>query len=295
MNGVIAVDKPAGFTSFDVIAKLRGILKERRIGHSGTLDPLATGVLVVFVGKATRAADMIPDQKKRYTAEFKLGAMTDTQDRTGEVVALSDRPAGRAEVLAALKEFQGKITQLPPMYSAIKVGGRKLYDLARQGKIVERAPREVEIFGLELKAYDEESRSGVLDVVCSKGTYIRTLIDDLGRRLGTYGMMTELRRTYSQGFDIKSCATLEEISAAALSGSAESVLTPVDRCFEEYEKITLSPRSARLYKNGVKLLSGEFPEAEGLLRVYSDGFLGIARAENGELRAVRNFFEDGEQ
>ena len=179
-SGVILIDKPSGFTSFDVIAVLRGVLRERRLGHTGTLDPMATGVLPVLVGKATRAADILPENEKSYRAGFALGYSTDTLDVTGEVVKRSGKTASREELLAALDSFRGVITQLPPMYSAVQVGGRRLYDLARQGVSVERTPRRVEVYSAELIGFDQSAQSGELEISCSKGTYIRSIIDDLG-------------------------------------------------------------------------------------------------------------------
>ena len=214
ISGVIPIDKPEGFTSFDVIAKCRGILKERRLGHSGTLDPLATGVLPVFVGRATKAIDLLPDREKRYVAGFRLGYSTDTQDVSGETLETSDVRVMREEIEEAIPKFVGKIMQVPPMYSAVKVGGKRLYDLARAGKTVEREAREIEIFSIELTDFDERSQSGGLEIACSKGTYIRTLINDLAENLGTLGVMASLRRTYSQGFDVSGCVSLQALEEA---------------------------------------------------------------------------------
>ena len=172
MNGIICVNKPQGFTSFDVIAKLRGIMKIRRLGHGGTLDPMATGVLPVFVGTATKACDIMPDNTKSYRAGFKLGQVTDTQDITGEVLTSSDMAVNRDTLEAVIPEFVGDIMQLPPMYSAVQVNGQRLYDLARQGVEVERTPRQIHVDRLELVEYDEESREGVREIYCGKGTYL---------------------------------------------------------------------------------------------------------------------------
>ena len=177
MNGIVCENKPRGFTSFDVIAKLRGIMKIRRLGHGGTLDPMATGVLPVFVGTATKACDIMPDNTKSYRAGFKLGQVTDTQDITGEVLTSSDMAVSRDTLEAVIPEFVGDIMQLPPMYSAVQVNGQRLYDLARQGVEVERTPRQIHVDRLELVEYDEESREGVLEIYCGKGTYIRTIIN----------------------------------------------------------------------------------------------------------------------
>ncbi|MBQ8623221.1 MAG: tRNA pseudouridine(55) synthase TruB [Oscillospiraceae bacterium] len=293
-TGVILVNKPKGFTSFDVIAKMRGILKERRLGHSGTLDPMATGVLPVFVGKATKACDILPDNEKSYRAEFKLGFMTDTQDTTGTVTKTSNAKASEKEILAALEGFKGKISQLPPMYSAVQVGGKRLYDLARQGIEVEREPREIEVYEILLEEFDEADQSGVLFISCSKGTYIRTIINDLGEKLGTLGAMSELIRTSSQGFVLEDCLTLDEIQAAADEGRLDELIKPLDECFKAYAEIGLSEKQTQMYKNGIKLDASKVKGAEsaGLYRVYGDEFLGLAEIKQGEdiIRVYKNFW-----
>lgn len=293
MNGIILIDKPQGFTSFDVIAKLRGILKTKKLGHSGTLDPMATGVLPVFIGRATKAIDLLPDGEKRYRAEFKLGYSSDTQDATGEITEKSEVRAALEDIEKILPEFRGKILQLPPMYSAVKVGGKRLYDIARSGGVCERKAREIEIYSLEILSFDEASQSGTLDVSCSKGTYIRTLINDIGERVKTLGVMSGLRRTYSQGFDIKDCVTLEEVESAALSGSIGEMILPVESCFTVYPKITLTEKLERLYSNGVQLDKNRIGVSdEGLYRVYGKDFIGIGKAENGIFSAVKSFGGD---
>ena len=290
MIGVLPVDKPEGFTSFDVIAKLRGILKIKRLGHSGTLDPMATGVLPVFIGRATRAIDLLPDIEKRYIAGFALGYSTDTQDVTGAVLKRSEKRAAEDEIKKILPRFTGKISQLPPMYSAVKVGGRRLYDIAREGKTVERAPREIEIFGLALTRFDEKSQTGSLEIRCSKGAYVRTLINDVGEALGTLGVMSSLRRTYSQGIDISSCISLPEIERMAKENSLEDMILPVDKCFESFDKLELGGELSRKYKNGQRIA---YPAPDGRYRIYSiDGFLGLGEINKNELRAVKNFFGD---
>ena len=195
--GILPVKKPEGWTSFDVIAKLRGVLRIKRLGHSGTLDPMATGVLPVFVGRATKACDIIPDRRKVYTAGFQLGVSTDTLDSTGKTLKTSDKAVARADLECAKSSFAGDIMQVPPMYSAIKVNGKKLYELARAGKEIEREPRAVHIDSIDIIEYDEASRMGVMKVDCEKGTYIRSVISDIGEKLGCGGMMTSLERSYS--------------------------------------------------------------------------------------------------
>ncbi len=292
-QGVILINKPEGFTSFDVIAKCRGILKERRLGHSGTLDPMATGVLPIFIGKATKACDMLPDNEKSYRAGFKLGYSTDTQDTTGETLATSGKKATEAQVASALGHLKGEINQLPPMYSAVKVDGKRLYDLARQGVTVERKPRVITVYDIALCGFDEENQEGILEISCSKGTYIRTIINDLGEMLGTLGCMSSLVRTSSSGFTLDKCITLEDLQTLAEKGEIESVITPVDECFKCYEMIKLSDKQASMYKNGIKLDLGRLGiKNAGTYRVYADEFLGLAQADisAGELKIVKNFW-----
>ena len=188
MNGILCIDKPQDFTSFDVVAKLRGILGMKRIGHAGTLDPMATGVLPVFVGTATKACDIMPDNSKSYRAGFLLGQTTDTQDVTGKILMTSDKPVSEDDINKVLPEFTGKILQIPPMYSAVQVNGQRLYDLARQGIEVERKPREIEVKKINLIDYDEKTRTGNITISCGKGTYIRTIIHDIGGKLGCGGI-----------------------------------------------------------------------------------------------------------
>ena len=296
ISGVIPIDKPEGFTSFDVIAKCRGILKERRLGHSGTLDPLATGVLPVFVGRATKAIDLLPDHEKRYVAGFKLGYSTDTQDVSGETLSTSEKRVTRRDIEEAIPRLVGKIMQVPPMYSAVKVDGKRLYDLARAGKTVERTAREIEIFSLTLRGFDEKLQSGGLEIACSKGTYIRTLINDLGETLGTLGVMTELRRTYSQGFDIDGCVKLEALEEAVKAGRLDELIVPVERCFECYPKIVLDEKLERLYRNGVKLDYGRVGcREDGRYRVYGSVFIGLGIARNGEFKTLKNFVGDNNE
>ena len=296
ISGVIPIDKPEGFTSFDVIAKCRGILKERRLGHSGTLDPMATGVLPVFIGRAAKAIDLLPDHEKRYIAGFKLGYSTDTQDVTGETLKTSDVRVTREDIEQAIPKFVGKIMQTPPMYSAVKVDGKRLYDLARAGKTVERAAREIEIFSLELTDFDENLQSGGLKISCSKGTYIRTLINDLGEALETLGVMTSLRRTYSQGFEISGCVSIEALEEAVKAGRAEELIVPVERCFECYPKIRLDEKLERLYRNGVKLECWRVGcREDGRYRVYGREFLGLGVAQNGIFKILKNFVGDNNE
>lgn len=295
MNGILCVNKPQDFTSFDVVAKLRGILQMKRLGHGGTLDPMATGVLPVFVGNATKACDIMPDNTKSYLGGFRLGAVSDTQDVWGNVTERSDMAVDRGDILAVLPEFTGRIMQLPPMYSAVQVNGRRLYDLARQGIEVERTPREAEVSSLVLESYDSASREGVLSITCGKGTYIRTIINDIGERLGCGGIMTSLVRTSACGFDLSECYTFEQIQQARDEGRLGELILPADRVFSALPAIRLGEAQTRMYRSGVKLdlsrLRDVRPDCESY-RVYGfDGaFIGTAAAdrENGVLRVGKN-------
>lgn len=285
MNGILLVDKPADWTSHDVVAKLRGVLGERRMGHSGTLDPMATGLLVVFAGRATRAVSFSENHSKCYEARLRLGLTTDTQDTTGTVLETHPVTVGADEVRAALEHFTGELLQLPPMYSALKVNGQKLYDLARQGKTVERKPRAITVYELELleqSAPDEFT----LRVVCSKGTYIRTLCHDLGQALGCGGCMAALRRTMAAGFRIEEAVTLERAQE-----EREALLLPLDEYFRAYPRFTVQneTQEKRAYNGNAFTARGV---ADGEYRVYdrAGNFLSLSRAEDGELRAIKNFF-----
>ncbi len=290
--GILLVNKPQGFTSFDVIAVLRGILHERRLGHTGTLDPMATGVLPVLVGSAAKAADILPENEKRYEAGFKLGLATDTLDVTGKTVETVSAVASHGDIERVLECFRGKIMQTPPMYSAVRVNGRRLYELARRGEEVKRQPREVHIYRLELLEFNEGLQTGRLMVSCSKGTYIRSLIDDIARAAGTLGVMTDLVRTYSQGFELKDCLSLDEIKAL---DDPFSRIIPVDRLFECYKRLDLNEKQAAMYKNGVRLdckrVRGANESEDGIYRVYGAEFLGLCVVSNGELRVYKNFWQ----
>ena len=284
-NGIIIIDKPAGWTSMDVCAKLRGILHEKRVGHAGTLDPMATGVLPVFVGQATKAVSFAEGGKKVYEAVLQLGRVTDTQDTTGETLEERAVTVTADDVRAALPRFLGEIEQIPPMYSAIKVNGQKLYDLARQGKEVARKPRRITIYDLALT---EELGNGqyALRVECSKGTYIRTLCHDLGQALGCGGCMAALRRTMAAGFRIEEAVTLEWAQE-----EREALLLPLDEYFRACPRFTVQneTQEKRAYNGNAFTARGV---ADGSYRVYdrAGNFLSLSRAEGGELHAIKNFF-----
>lgn len=282
MTGVAVLDKPEGMTSHDVVARLRRILGERRIGHGGTLDPIATGVLPILVGRATRASDLIASADKEYVAGLRLGVTTDTMDITGKVINTAPA-AGQAELLSALNNFRGTINQLPPMYSAVKVGGKKLYELARKGIEAERETRQITISRLEL--LDIGGGDFKLLVHCSKGTYIRVLCNDIGQALGCGGTMASLRRLRAGRFNIEDAATLEDFEAA---GAA--LLKPVDAVFSEYPELAIDAASEKACRNGAAF---EADAASGLWRVYSRNgeFLMLGRSEDGKMSTEKSFFE----
>ena len=284
-NGILIIDKPAGWTSMDVCAKIRGILREKRVGHGGTLDPMATGVLPVFVGRATRAVEFAENGRKEYDAGLRLGLTTDTQDVTGTVLETRPVTAGREDVEAALAGFRGDIQQVPPMYSAVKIQGKKLYELARRGKEVERKPRPVTIYGLELLEAESETDFR-LRCLCSKGTYIRTLCHDIGQALGCGGTLYSLRRTMAAGFTLAEAVTLKEVQE-----KGESLLRPLDSLFAGYPAVTLqSPGQEKRVRCGNPItLPGT---ADGICRVYGQtgDFLCLSRAEGGTLTSIKNFF-----
>lgn len=288
LNGIILVDKPCDWTSHDVVGKLRGILHERRIGHSGTLDPMATGLLVVFVGRATRAVEFAEADSKEYITGLRLGISTDTQDITGNTLKSSNSLPTKAELEQALSAFKGEISQMPPMYSAIKVGGRKLYELARRGESVERKPRRVTIDKLDI--IGENEGNYVLDVVCSKGTYIRTLCNDIGDTLGCGGCMSSLRRVKAGAFSIEKAHTIDEIQAAADNGGLDEIIIPVDRLFSAYPELTVRDTAEKKLRNGnvIKLAA-----PNGTYRVYTEtgGFLLLGEASDNKLKTIKSFFE----
>ena len=284
-NGIIIIDKPADWTSMDVCAKLRGLFKERRVGHGGTLDPMATGVLPVFVGSATKAVEFAEKGDKEYLAGLRLGLVTNTQDTTGEILETRPAAVSRAELEAVLPRFTGPIEQIPPMFSAIKIKGQKLYELARKGQEVERKPRPVTIYALEVQ--EQAGREDyLLRVRCSKGTYVRTLCHDIGQALGCGGCMSSLRRTMAAGFTLEQAVTIGQVQE-----QGEALLLPVDQLFAGRPAYRIaSPRLERLCRNGNPLPAGSL--APGEYRVYGqDGtLLCLSRWEKGRLAPIKNFF-----
>lgn len=288
MNGIILVDKPKDWTSHDVVAKLRGVLHERRIGHSGTLDPLATGLLVAFVGRATRAVEFAEADSKEYLAGLRLGVSTDTQDITGNIVAESAALPDEAALREALGRFIGDIEQIPPMYSAIKIGGKKLYELARRGESVERAPRKITVSAIDIAGRDGDDY--ILNISCSKGTYVRTLCSDIGEALGCGACMSSLRRTRAGVFSVDDAHSLADIEAAVREGRLSDIILPVDTLFASFPKLTVSQSAAKRLKNGnIIKISAE----DGEYKVYSDSdeFLLLGRVECGKLKTIKSFYE----
>ena len=297
MNGVIVIDKPQGFTSFDVIAVVRKLTGQRKTGHTGTLDPNATGVLPVLLGAATKAQDIIPNHDKRYTAGFRLGLTTDTLDIWGQVQIQTDSHITRGEVEALLPRFRGEIMQIPPMYSAVKQNGQRLYDLARKGVEVERKPRQVTVYHLELLAFDEAAQTGTLDIACSKGTYVRTLIDDIGAALQTGAVMTALRRTEACGYTLGDCITLDALKVDSENGSITEKLRSTESLFTAYEAVTVSEAQAKRFGNGAALdiartaLKNRALPNGAILRVKdpSGGFLGLGVTADGSVKVGKLF------
>ncbi len=287
LSGILLMDKPQGFTSHDVVAKLRGILKTKKIGHGGTLDPLATGVLPVFVGGATKAADFAAAQDKEYIAGFTLGRSTDTQDITGEIIGTSGTRASRDGLLKVLENFVGKQEQVPPMYSAVKVNGKKLYELARKGREVERPAREIEVYELSLVDFNEEKQTGTFRCVVSKGTYVRTLVNDIGEALGTLACLSSLVRSRSGGYRLAGCHGFDEVEQASSDGNVLSLLLPTDTLFADYPKVEITDEGAERASRGAVVfprMAKGLPEKLGsICRVYHRGrFLML-----GEVRTLR--------
>ncbi|MCL2125814.1 MAG: tRNA pseudouridine(55) synthase TruB [Oscillospiraceae bacterium] len=287
MDGVIIIDKPAGWTSHDVVAKLRGAMHEKRIGHSGTLDPIATGVLPVFAGRATKAVELFGNDEKEYVAGLRLGVVTDTQDAAGNVLQSRQVSFNIGDIAAATERFLGAQQQVPPMYSAVKIGGKKLYELARRGMEVSRPAREIVISEIEVLGGD--GAEFLLRVVCSKGTYIRTLCNDIGEMLGCGGSMSSLRRTRAGEFTIDLAHALDAVLDAVESGRAGDIMIPIDMLFAEYPEIVLCAADAGKCRNGAQCrLDGV---ADGIYRVYGpdNEFMLLGETKNGDIAAIKRF------
>ena len=296
MNGIIIVDKPQGKTSHDIVYAIRRLTGIKKVGHTGTLDPMATGVLPICIGSATKVADMLTLSDKAYTAEFVLGKTTDTLDAEGEILTETEVNITEDEIRAAVMSFVGEIEQIPPMYSAIKQNGKKLYELARQGIEVERKPRKVTINSIDI--LEINGKTVTIDVSCSKGTYIRTLCADIGEKLGVGAYMTKLRRTKTGMFDISESHTLEELANAKAShwtlksetGTLKNVLIPIDKIFEKYPEIILNEKQKKSVTNGVRMTyKGRENQS---YRVYDENksFLCISKIIDGKLTLEKSFW-----
>lgn len=301
-SGILLVNKPKGFTSFDVVAVLRGMLKEKKIGHGGTLDPNVTGVLPIFIGKATKAIDLAPTHDKKYSCAFRFGIKTDTQDIWGDIIEENTPVKDLKLIEETVLSFKGEIMQTPPMFSAIKINGKRLYDLAREGQTIERPQRKITVYDIVFEGAGEENEYKFSAHV-SKGAYIRTICADVGEKLGCGAAMTSLHRTSALGFDIKDCFTLEEIQKVVDEGRVESLIIGVDTAFNEYPAITLSEKQTKMYKNGVGLepqrvkgviYDSGYNICEGqMYRVYGTDnvFIGIGAVnyDKREFRSVKMF------
>lgn len=290
MEGVININKPLGMTSHDVVAQLRRILDMKRIGHTGTLDPEATGVLPVCVGKATKITELLTAAQKQYVARVQLGIVTDTQDATGEVLRTSPVTAEKEEVLQALKSFEGEISQIPPMYSAIKVDGKKLYELAREGKEIEREPRRITIYGIKLLDFDLENHCFTMRVDCSKGTYIRTLCQDIGEALGCGAHMAGLTRTRSGQFQIENSITLEEVEQRIMQGDT-GFIHSIAEALPGYSKIVVAERNAWRIRNGIAAEVAGLEEGKSYC-IYDEkgALLSISTQTDGKLKMDKSFY-----
>ena len=284
MDGIVIVDKPEGWTSQDVVSKLRGVFQTRRIGHGGTLDPMATGVLPVFVGRATRGVEFFEHAEKTYEAVLRLGLATDTEDITGTVLEEKEVNISKEQFLPVLEKFRGEIQQIPPMYSAIKVNGQKLYDLARKGREVERQPRTITIHKLECLAFT--GHTAKLLVHCSKGTYIRTLCKDIGQALGCGGCMESLRRVTAGEYTIENSTPLQTLIESETPGQ---YLLPVDSMFLTHPAVTLTEKQEKCCRNGVAFTTN-LPE--GTYRVYAGNgeFLALSHMVEGKLTTIKSFW-----
>ena len=293
-SGIINVYKEAGFTSFDVVAKLRGILKIRKIGHTGTLDPDATGVLPICIGKATKICDLLTDRDKTYRAVMRLGIVTDTLDMSGNVLETNAVNVTEEEVKSAIMSFVGDIMQIPPMYSALKVNGQKLVDLARKGQVVERKPRPVTIYDINVEVVALPLVT--FTVSCSKGTYIRTLCDDIGQKLGCGACMESLERIKAAGFTVENAMTLSDIEAVRDAGELDSIILSIDEALKEYPKVVARDGCTKILQNGGKVLAGDLIQVDSsadLVRMYmaDDTFVGIYERTGDIYKPNKMFLE----
>ena len=295
MNGVLIINKPMDFTSFDAVAVTRKVSTQRKLGHCGTLDPNATGVLPVLLGVATKAQDILPNHDKEYEAELKFGLESDTLDIWGEILREEKSEVSAEAFEEILKNFRGKIMQVPPMYSALKQNGQRLYDLARQGIEVKREARPVTIYKLETISFDEVQQTAKIRVACSKGTYIRSLIDDMGKALGTVAVMTSLCRTKACGFSLTESISMDELKSLT-PADIKARLLPIERLFESYRAVTVSEAQSVRFKNGgalglerLRALPEDATEGEIFRVKFVDKFLGLGIIKETELKIFKNF------
>lgn len=270
MNGILNILKPCGMSSFDVVARVRGLLRIKKCGHAGTLDPMAAGVLPICIGSATKAIEFMMEKDKLYRAELTLGIETDTQDSSGRIISEREVLCTDEDIEDTLKSFIGKTMQLPPMYSAIKVNGKKLYELAREGLDIDRDPRRIEIFSIDIIDIKRDGKIKILfDVHCSKGTYIRTLCSDIGNRLGCGGHMSFLLRKKAGAFSLSTAMTLEELKQAADGGNLEPCLIDIDTVFDTLEEYNLDSTQEKRLRNGMTLsLDSQLDIKPGLIKLY---------------------------
>ena len=292
MDGIILIDKPLGKTSHDMVYFVRRLTGIKKVGHTGTLDPDASGVLPVCIGKATRVCDMLTSSDKRYTATLVLGKTTDTQDASGNILTEKEVNVTKEEAENVIREFIGEIEQIPPMFSAIKKDGKKLYELARKGITIEREPRRIRIYAIDILDIDLKNDRITIDVKCSKGTYIRTLCEDIGNSLGCGAYMESLRRTESGGFKIDDCYTITRLEELKNDAQLDSVIIPPDKVFYEYEKVVLNERLASMHKNGIKIRNITGLLKNRLYRVYDtdDNFLSVSKYNGSELVLEKSFW-----
>ena len=295
MNGVLIINKPMDFTSFDAVAVTRKVSTQRKLGHCGTLDPNATGVLPVLLGVATKAQDILPNHDKEYEAELKFGLESDTLDIWGEILREEKSEVSAEAFEEILKNFRGEIMQVPPMYSALKQNGQRLYDLARQGIEVKREARPVTIYKLETISFDEVQQTAKIRVACSKGTYIRSLIDDMGKALGTVAVMTSLCRTKACGFSLTESISMDELKSLT-PADIKARLLPIERLFESYRAVTVSEAQSVRFKNGgalglerLRALPEDATEGEIFRVKFVDKFLGLGIIKDTELKIFKNF------
>ena len=289
INGIIIIDKPSGFTSHDVVAKLRGILKTKRIGHGGTLDPIATGVLPIFIGRATRAVEFCESFDKEYIAGIQFGITTDTQDITGTILNVCEATITAEELEAISPQFLYAQKQVPPMYSAIKIKGKKLYELARKGIEIKRPARDIYISKLEILSFNDADKAQFV-ITCSKGTYIRTLCHDIGQVLGCGAVMSELRRTRVGNFTLSKAHTLEDVTESVCKKDIDKIIIPTETLFENYPIIKLNEIDTKKCKNGaICYIEGIM---DGKYRTYSTTgeFLAFSEAQNNKLKTIKSFF-----